>query len=440
MTVWGILVGLFVLGLMVLAHEWGHFVVARLLRVRVDIFSIGFGPRLFGWRRGPTDYRVSAVPLGGYVKMAGDDLGQGRAGAPDEFLSKPRWQRALIILAGPTMNILLAIVLLAGLYTVAGYQRAAYLDQPPRLAGVEPDTPAARAGLGAGDLVVELDGRPTPTWEDVRLATLLGGKEPLAVTIERGTERFTLVLQPELRGRRQVGFVGWVPYNPLVVTEVEPGMPAAQAGLEVGDEIVAVEGESTSVLGAEGFVERIQASAGASLPLTIRRGGESLEVEVRAEERAWRGETRYFLGIGIGPRLVSQKLGPVAALKQSLAGNWRFAGVLLEVLQRLFTGRASLRQLEGPIGITILSGRAAQLGLASLISLMALISINLGALNLLPIPILDGGHLFVLAIEGARRRDLSLRFKELVTQVSFVLLMLLFAFVMFNDIRRYFFH
>ncbi|MFQ5664173.1 MAG: RIP metalloprotease RseP [Terriglobia bacterium] len=438
MNVFWILVGVFVLGLMVLVHEWGHFVVAKLFGVRVEIFSIGLGPRLFGRKRGDTDYRLSAFPLGGYVRMAGDNPAERRAGVPGEFLSKPRWQRALVVLAGPTTNVLLAIVLLAGLYAVH-YEKPAYVDQPARLAGVVPDSPAAKAGLKEGDLVVELDARPHPTWEAVRVATLLGGEETLEVTIVRGQERFRRVIQPELRGPRRVGFVGWVPYNPVVVREVEAGMPAARAGLQPGDEIVAVEGESTSVLGAEGFVRRIQQSAGAPLSLSVERRGESLAVELRAEERAWRGKTRYFLGIGIGPRVVSVTLGPLAALRQSLADNWGFAGLLLDVLQRLLTGRASLRQLEGPIGITVLSGRAAQLGVGSLINLMAIISINLGVLNLLPIPILDGGHIAMLGAEGVMQRDLSWRVKERAAQVGLMLLLLLFAFVMYNDILRYVF-
>ncbi|MFQ5776378.1 MAG: RIP metalloprotease RseP [Terriglobia bacterium] len=438
MNVFWILVGLASLGVMVLVHEWGHFVVARLFGVRVTTFSIGFGPRLVGWKRNGTDYRVSLLPLGGYVRLAGDNPAEEHAGAPDEFLSQPRWKRALIYLAGPATNVLMAIVLLAGLYAVS-YEKAAYLGEPAQLAGVVEDSPVARAGLRAGDRVAELNGQADPTWEDVQTTTLLSGKEPLQVTIARGAEQFELVIEPELRGARQLAFVGWLPYNPLVVTEVEAGMPAADAGLAVGDEIAAVEGESTSVVGADGFVERIQQSEGSPVHLTLLRGGETRMVEVSAEKKDWRGETRYFLGIGIGPRLKRVKLGPLAALKQSLADNVRFAGLLFEVLHRLFAGRASLRTLEGPIGITVLSGRAARLGLGSLVSLMAIISMNLGVLNLLPIPILDGGHITLLGVEGALRRDLSLRLKERVIQVGFMLLMLLFAVVMYNDILRYFF-
>lgn len=438
MSVFWILVGIFVLGLMVLAHEWGHFIVAKMLGVRVEVFSIGFGPRLFGLKRGPTDYRLSILPLGGYVKMAGDNPAGEREGAPDEFLSKPRWARVLIVAAGPVTNVILAVVLLAGLYAVH-YERAAYLDEPTRLEGVVEDSPAALAGLEAGDVIVEIKGKPQPSWQDVEIETALGGTEPLPVTVMRNGERLEFVVQPELRGSRDIGYAGWYPYDPVVITEVEPGLPAARAGMQPEDEVVAVQGASTSEVGVGGFVERIKESEGTPVELTVRRGGQTLDMSVTPEERDWRGQKGYVVGIGIGRRTTTVQLGPVAALQQSISDNLGFAGLLFDVLQRLFSGRASMRNLEGPIGITVLSGQAARLGLGSLVNLMAIISMNLAVLNLLPVPILDGGHIALLAVEGVRRKDLSLQFKERVTQVGFLLLMLLFAVVMYNDILRYFF-
>ena len=432
-----IVVGIFVLGVMVLVHEWGHFVVAKLMGVRVETFSIGFGPRLLGLRRGPTDYRLSALPLGGYVKMAGDNPLEDRAGAPDEFLSKSRWQRALIAVAGPAVNALLAVLLLASVYAVK-FEKPAYLDEPARLDGVIADSPAARAGLQAGDVVVKIAGKANPTWEEMQVESLLGGQGLLAVTVARGDERFTRTLEPEIRGERDMPFVGWYPYDPVVVTEVDPDMAAARAGLQAGDEVMAVDGKSTSEIGARGFVEQVQGSKGAPLTLTVRRAGRSLELRATSEQRTWRKQTGYFLGIGIGRRLDTVHLGPLAALRQSVADNVRFTGLLFALLQRLFTGQASMRNLEGPIGITVLSGQAARLGWGTLFNLMAVISINLAVLNLLPIPILDGGHILLLGIEGLRQRDLSQRVKERATQVGLMLLLLLFAVVMYNDVMRYF--
>ncbi|MGH9803534.1 MAG: RIP metalloprotease RseP [Candidatus Acidiferrales bacterium] len=437
MTWFWILVGIFVLGLMVLVHEWGHFVVAKLLGVRVDVFSIGFGPRIFGWRRGATDYRVSVLPLGGYVRMAGDNPSENREGAPDEFLSQARWRRALIVFAGPATNVVVAVLLLTGLYAVR-FEKPAFLDEPARLEGVVPDSPAARVGLQAGDVIVEIAGARNPTWEKIQVETLLGGKESLTVTVARGEAEFTATVQPELQGPRQTPVVGWYPYDPVVVTSAEPDLPAARAGLKAGDEIVAVDAAPTSEIGPSGLVERVQGSKGAELTFTLRRNGQPLELSIAAEERTWRGQTGYFLGVSLGRRLHSVHLGPVAAFRQSIEDNLRFTGLLFALLQRLFTGRASVSSLEGPIGIVSLSGQAAQLGLGTLASLMAIISINLAVLNLLPVPILDGGHLALLAVEGVWRRDLSLGFKERATQVGLVLLLLLFAVVMYNDIMRYF--
>ncbi|MGH9862198.1 MAG: RIP metalloprotease RseP [Candidatus Acidiferrales bacterium] len=438
MSVFWILVGLMALGLMVLVHEWGHFIVAKLLGVRVEIFSIGFGPRLFGVQRGATDYRLSLLPLGGYVKMAGDNPHGERAGAPDEFLSKTRWRRALIVLAGPGMNIVLAILLLAGLYAVR-FEKPAYLDGPARLEGVIADSPAARAGLQAGDVVTAVGSKRTPTWEDVQVETLLGGQEAVTVDFVRGSETLSRPLQPELQGSRQIPFFGWYPYDPIVVAEVDSKLAAARAGLRAGDEIVTVEGVSTSEIGPGGFFDRVQASQGAPLRLNVRRGDSLLDFSIAAEKQTWRGQTGFFLGVVIGRRLDSVQLGPLAALKQSLADNLQFTGLLFALLQRLFTLRVGVGTLEGPIGMTVLSGQAAQLGWGSLANLMAIISINLAVLNLLPVPVLDGGHLALLAVEAVRRRDLSLGFKERITQVGVMLLLLLFAVVMYNDIVRYFF-
>ena len=437
MTWFWVLVGIFVLGLMVLVHEWGHFIVAKMLGVRVDVFSIGFGPRIFGWRRGPTDYRVSVLPLGGYVRMAGDNPSEEREGAPDEFLSQPRWSRALIVFAGPATNVIVAVLLLAGLYAVR-YEKPAFLDEPARLDSVVPDSPAARAGLRSGDLIVEIAGVRNPTWEKVQVETLLGGRESLAVTVRRGDEEFARTLQPELHGPREIPVVGWLPYEPVIVAEADPSMPAARAGLQVGDELVAINGDSTSEIGQQGFVEKVKKSEGAPLLLTIRRNGQTLEISVAAEKRSWRGESGYFLGVQLGPRLRSVRLGIFAALQQSVVDNLKLTGLLYDLLGRLFTGRASVSSLEGPIGIVSISGQAARIGLDRLTMFMAMISINLAVLNLLPVPILDGGHLALLAIEAVWRRDLSLPVKERAMQVGLVLLLLLFAVVMYNDIMRYF--
>lgn len=433
-----VLAGIAVLGLMVLVHEWGHFIVAKLFGVRVKVFSIGFGPRLFGRKRGHTDYRLSLIPLGGYVSMAGDNPLSEREGAPYEFLSKPRWQRALIALAGPTINILMAVLLLFVLFQYSFEQRE-YADKPAEVHYVLADTPASAAGVQAGDLIVRIGEAERPTWNEVEIETALNGRNTLPVTLLRDGERLEIKIQPRLVGVHDIPFVGWLPFSPLVINAVEPGMPAARAGLEVGDEIVAVNGVPTTETGQQGFVDRIQGSEGSPVLLKVRRGEETFEKEIAPEERLWGERKAYYIGVGIGPRTVSVRLGPVEAFRESVAQNVNNTDLLFRLLRRLVVGQADLNTVQGPIGITMISGQAAQLGWVPLLNLMAMISINLGILNLLPIPILDGGHITLFAIEGALGRDVSLRAKERIIQVGFVLLVTLFVVVMYNDVMRYFF-
>lgn len=432
-----ILVGVVVLGLMVLVHEVGHFVAAKLARIRVDIFSIGFGPRLFGIRRGATDYRVSALPLGGYVKMAGDTPTEERVGAPDEFLSKPRWQRALVALAGPAMNLLLAVLLLAGLYTFR-YEHPAFYEQPAVIGAVMADSPAAAAALRPGDRIVALEGLKEPRWRDVLVQTAISADHPLRVGVDRGGEVVAVELTPRAEGRRRAGFAGWLPYDPPVVTGVIEGSPAAQAGLQLGDVLLAINGELLSLSSQEPNLvsNRLQKTAGTRVELRIERGGAERTLTVQPSFDAQ--ETRWTLGVWLGRRMITAQLSPLEALEKSLAQNWQTSGWIVTLLGRLVTGRASIRSLEGPVGIVRYSGEAARQGWTAVVNLMVAISLSLGLLNLLPIPILDGGHLLLLGIEGSLRRDFSLAFKERIMQVGFVFLMLIFAIVMYNDLARLF--
>src|SRR5271166_3836036 len=230
-----------VLGIMILVHELGHFAAAKWFGVRVDVFSIGFGKRLTGFRRGDTDYRIIALPLGGYVKMAGDNPLESRSGAPDEFMSHPRWQRFVIAIAGPAMNIILAVAILTGVFMVH-YEHPLFLDQPAVVGWVLENSPAAKAGVEQGDRIVRIDGAQNPTWEDVMLKAMIGSKQPLDVAVQRGNQIIEKQIQPQTDSTEQYGAIGWLPDQPIIVTELEPDMPAAKAGLKLGDDIVAVNG------------------------------------------------------------------------------------------------------------------------------------------------------------------------------------------------------
>ncbi|HWY19926.1 MAG TPA: RIP metalloprotease RseP, partial [Candidatus Acidoferrum sp.] len=244
-----------VLGFMILIHEFGHYAVAKLLGVRVEVFSIGFGKRLLGFRKGDTDYRISAIPLGGYVKMSGENPMDERTGDPAEFMSHSRWHRFLIAIAGPSMNILLAIFLLTAVYMVH-YEYAVYLDKPAVIQGVKRDSPAAQAGLQPGDRIVKVDGIQNPTWEQLQPREWLSPNQPLAVTIQRGDQTFDKTIVPQAVTTSEVGSAGWFPEDPVIIGQVEPNKPAANAGLKEDDRIVALDGKP--LVSIEAMIERLQ--------------------------------------------------------------------------------------------------------------------------------------------------------------------------------------
>jgi regulator of sigma E protease len=420
-----------VLGVMILVHEWGHFVVAKAFGVRVEIFSIGFGPRLWGHKKGDTDYRLSALPLGGYVKMAGDNPLEDRKGDPDEFLSKPRWQRVVIAMAGPATNIILSIVIVSGLY-MHGSKQPAYLDRPMVLAGVLQNSTAQKSGLAAGDHIVKIDGVSNPTWDRAQLelmSTLPG--HSLSLVVERDGREFSTSVPA---GPSMENIFGY-PADRLIIEAVMPGTPAERSGLKAGDEILAVNGKSLAS-GTElpSIVDQLQ---GKPLNLEILRGDRKMLVVVRAQQvNAGNGVSRWQIGVLRSGELVERHLSFGAAIVESVGMNTLMGRQVVYVVIELFRGKMSLKQLEGPLGIARESGRAARQGLTQLLSLMAMIGVNLGILNLLPIPPLDGGHILLLFIEGTIRRDLSVRVKERFVTISMVFLLLIFAIVMYNDVLR----
>src|SRR5579863_373679 len=420
-----------VLGIMVLVHEWGHFIVAKMFGVRVEIFSIGFGPRLGGIKRGPTDYRVSALPLGGYVKMAGDNPLEDRKGDPDEFLSKPRWQRVLIALAGPAMNIVLAVVLVAGIY-MRGSKQPAFLERPMVLVGVLQDSPAQKAGLMAGDRIVSVNGVSNPTWDRAQLellSTLPG--HSLSIVADRNGQQLSLSVSATASLEEVFGY----PQDHLIVSAVSPGTPAERSGLMAGDVIMKVNG-IVLANGAE-FPFIVDRSHSQPIDLEVQRGDRTLHVMIRPQQvNAGAGAAHWQIGVMRTGDLVERRLSFGAAIVESAGMNALMARQVAYVVVELFRGNISLKQLEGPLGIARESGRAARQGASELISLMAMIGVNLAVLNLLPIPPLDGGHILMLFIEGTMRRDLSIRVKERFVTVSMVFLLLVFAIVMYNDVAR----
>ncbi len=426
----------FGLGLMILVHEWGHFIVAKAFGVRVDVFSIGFGPRLFGVKRGTTDYRFSALPLGGYVRMAGENSFEERKREPDELLSKPRWQRVLIALAGPAMNVLTAFVIITAVYML-GMEQPAFFDQKIQIAGVYDDSPAATSGFQPGDRIVALNGVQDPTWDRLYLDLLfsLPGSS-LNATVNRNG---TMIPVKIASGVDEISAVGYPVPPRVAILSVSTGMPADRAGLKVGDHILSLDGVPLS--NPSELSARVQRTTSAPVQLVIERAGQQLSVAIRPELNASpKGGQTWQIGVGIGAEfpLALRRYSFLAAIGHSVEYNTFMAKQVVFVVGDLFRGRVSLKQLEGPLGIARESGRAARSGYRELLQLMATISVNLAVLNLLPIGPLDGGHIILLVIEGGIRRDLSLRFKERFVTVSVVFLLLVFAVVMYNDVLRLF--
>jgi regulator of sigma E protease len=423
-------VAMVVLGFIIVIHELGHFLVAKFFKIKVETFSVGFGPRLFGFRKGETDYRISAFPLGGYVKMAGDTPSEALTGEEYEFLSKPKWQRFLVAAAGPAMNILLAVALIAGLYMYG-------TDVPEFLVGkavinvVEPESPADVAGIKPGDQIVAFDGRESPDWQEVQNTIITSPGRAIPITIERDGKLMDFALTPQKKGREEAGDAGMFPYYRQMVQDVDPNSPAVAAGLQSGDEIIRVNGIDIRASGRT-LQQTIQQIPEATFPVTVLRQGKEVELPVTPIIK----EGRRMIGIRLQYPTVHIKLGPFAAIQKSIESNKQNAVLIFQVLGRLVKREASVKQLDGPISIISYSGQAYQAGFVTLFTFMALISLNLGILNLLPIPILDGGVILLLVIESLLGRDLSLRTKERIVQASVVFILMIMVVVLYNDVVK----
>ena len=414
-----------VLGFLIFAHESGHFFVAKFFKVRVLVFSFGFGKRLFGFRKGDTDYRVSLIPLGGYVRMAGDSPEENVTGNPDEFLSKPKWQRFLILFAGPFMNVVIAIAFIAGLVMVGIEQPIT----PPVVDRVEAGTPAAKSGLKSGDRIVSIKGEPVEDVQDVRMLILMNAGTPLHFVYERNGARHETTITParEQGDYAPVGKAGILFRIDAIVGRVEPGSPAAAAGLQPGDRIVGVNGKP--VVDLEDYATVADKNKTAPLALDVARGRETVRVTVAPSP-----DENLVLSRGIVRPSRFLKLGLFPALQYSVKENWKMLKLTLSALGRLFRPEGSVKELSGPINIARISGEMFRLGFVAMIALMATISLQLGFMNLLPIPVLDGGHIMILLIEGIARRDLSLRVKERIQQAGFAVLATLMLVVLYNDV------
>jgi len=421
------------IGVMILVHELGHYLAARYFDVRIEVFSFGFGPRLIGFRRGETDFRLSLILLGGYVKMAGEQPGEETVNDPRAFLAKPRWQRFIIALAGPAMNVALAVALLTGLFTVR-YQQPPESVKQAVIGHVFPDSPAAKAGLREGDRIVKIDEIEQPTWEDVILKEVASANRPLILKVERQGQTFWTTLTPVLEERTGLGYAGWAEQGEIQIANLTPGMPAEKAGLRRGDVLLSVDGQP--IRSRYRLSEIIRASGGKPVTIEYLRDGRRHTVVVHPVYANLDGTPRWMIGVEPSHRLVITRLSLPEAFRESLRENAKHATLIFRFLRGIIERRLSPRSIEGPIGIARLSGEAAREGWASFIYLMAVVSLNLAVFNLLPIPILDGGVMLVLLVEMAMQRELNQAVKEMVFKLGFVFLMAIVVFVLYNDIAK----
>ncbi len=440
-----------VLGIMVLVHEFGHFAVGKLCGVRIEAFAIGFGTRLFGVVYGGTDYRINLLPLGGYVKFAGETVGneptsspQTVANDPGDFNAHPRWQRVLIALAGPVANFILAFFLL---FVVAHYHHEVdkYLNGTAVLDYVPAGTPAARAGMSAGDTILNFDDKTNPSWLAVEEGAALHMGATLPITFaHNGTpvSRSINIDTGDKSGDFSAGsmaHVGLLPRQqaqPITVQAVESGTPAADAGLQPGDQIARI--DTLAPHSVQTLLAYLQDRGGAPATLQVIRHGGQLTVPITPKKLTGNaGAPEYRLGFRPQPTpFVVERLPFGQAVKQSVQDNAQDSTLILRVLKGMFTRQVAVKSVSGPVGMATMIDEAAHNGYWTLVRLMSSISLNLGILNLMPFPVLDGGMILFLLIEAVMRRDVNQVLKERVYQVAFVCLILFAVLVMFNDISK----
>ncbi|MGH7335407.1 MAG: RIP metalloprotease RseP [Candidatus Rokuibacteriota bacterium] len=436
-----------VIGVLILIHELGHFIMARLAGVGVERFSIGFGPVLLRWRGKETEYCLSVIPMGGYVKMVGEENpleggGSSTADPAKAFATKPLWARFLIVFAGPGMNFVLAAVIFAIVLATVG--RPVW---PAAVGKVAEGGPAA-AALKSGDLIVRVNDEAVRSWEDVERMVASSGGRPLQLVVKRAGVEQTLALTPRhavtrdpiFKEPRDAWEIGAGPQLTPQIGIVNGGSPAERAGLRSGDVVLAVAGET--VFTPEDLMLAIQKRPGLTFDLTIERDGQPQTVSVTAERKMDRTPTGEEVQVGrIGVSIVTRTVryepySPLAAAWYGTARTWDMTVVTVKGLWKIVSRQIDSSNIGGPIQIASEAGRQAQEGFGSLALFTAIISVNLAVLNLLPVPMLDGGHLLFFLIEAVRGRPLSLKKREAAQQLGFVLLVLLMVFALYNDLVR----
>jgi regulator of sigma E protease len=426
----------FVLGVLVFVHELGHFLAAKRVGIRVLKFQLGFNPTIASFRRGDTEYSIGALPLGGYVKMAGEQPDEIQRDADgeiikrsDEFLAKSKWQRFQVLIMGPVMNLITGVLLLA-LVLYQGADIPTYENQVPVVGAVAANSPAAKSDVKPGDRILSVAEHSVDTWDQFAIAIGTRPDRDVRLGLVRDGKEISRTVDPVADKRFGIGDIGVLPNVHPHLGTITPDEPADRAGLKPGDVVLAVDGEP--IIFSFQLREVIAKHPDQTMKMSIKRGEETREIAVTAGRHGSVG----WLGVLPLDDTRSYKPGPLEAVGMSFNKNVEGAGLIFQTLWGLVTRETSPKQLMGPVAIAQLSGESAQLGWIPLVSLMASLSLNLGLLNLLPIPILDGGHIFIMALEGLARRDFSIRVKEKMLLAGFVLILMLMVTVIYNDLTR----
>jgi regulator of sigma E protease len=422
-----------VLGSVVLFHEFGHYLAAKAFGITVEVFSVGFGPRLWGFTTRGTEYRLSWVPLGGYVKLRGETASEdGSLPDPGDMMAHSRLQRFIVFVMGAVFNLATAFGLTALIF-MKGVQEPAYLYEPPVVGEIDADSPAKEAGIVTGDRILSFGGKPVANWKDLQVQILLNPRQTLEVVLDRGGRTITTRLSI-LATTNDVGRMAIFPDTGVLVGGLQPGWPAEKAGLRKGDRVVAIDGVPMRSVNA--VFEAIQGAAGKPLRFTLDRQGQSLEVSIVPRDDGGKGR------IGFMPTAptVTRTYPFLEAARESVRQNVEAIGLVFVTFRKLLRRELTFRAFSGPVDLYRFSGEAAGEGLIPFLQLIAFVSLQLGIINLFPIPPLDGGHLFTIAIEGLIRRDLSTVLKERVMQAGLILLLLFMGTVIYFDISKNFFH
>ncbi len=425
----GFIAAVVALGLLIFVHEMGHFLVAKLSGVSVLKFSLGFGKKIVGWKIGETEYMISVFPLGGYVKMLGEDEETTEL-TPEEkkhsFTEQPVWKRAAIVFAGPLFNIILAVVLCYILF-LTGFPTAI-----AKVAEVVKNSPAQAAGFKPGDVIEKVDGDYVGVWEEVSEFVKAHPGKKITFSVRRDKETMNLNAVPaDVNGQGDVGLMGSV-----VIGAVMARSPADMAGIKTKDRIVAVDGRPVGSW--MDMADIVRVSPGKALNFTIERQGKLFSANITPKlSKAKPGEKPYgVIGVEMGSDEVNMSYGPVESLKLAYERTYMMTSMTVQFLAKLIGGREDASQVGGPIAIIQLSGRQARQGIGDYIIFIALLSVNLGIINLVPVPIMDGGHLMFLGIEAIHGKPLSMKKREIAQQIGLFMLIALMVFVFYNDIMR----